>query len=397
MLTEAEIEALAGDLESFRVERKQGLADKSTIEEAICAFANDLPGLGEVGVLLIGVHDKTGLPVGLEITDQLLRTLTEIRSSGNILPLPIMTVYKASLQGREIAVIEVVPGKDLPFRVRGRVCVRVGPRKDTASRDEERILTERRRGFDGPFDQRAVVGCSLDDLDLISFEREYLPNAVTADVLRENGRSVPEQLAGLHLASVDGVPNVAGVLVLGRAPTAWLPGAYVQFLRIDGTELTDPIVDRKEISGPLPGVLRRLDEVAEVHIRVATDVTRGSVEARSPDYPWVALQQLLRNAIMHRNYETSYAPVQWYWFADRVEIHNPGGLFGRANRETFGKPGGNDYRNPTVAAAMRVLGFVQQFGLGVPLARKACVDNGNPTPEFLIEGSSFAVIVRIRK
>lgn len=130
---------------------------------------------------------------------------------------------------------------------------------------------------------------------------------------------------------------------------------------------------------------------------MATSVAGGTVETRTPDYPIAAMQQLLRNAVIHRNYETSNAPVQWYWFSDRMEIHNPGGLFGRATPATFGRPGGNDYRNPALAAALYQLGFVQRFGLGVPLARKACADNGNPAPEFLFEPASFAVVVRARK
>ncbi|WP_170229108.1 hypothetical protein [Polyangium fumosum] len=113
--------------------------------------------------------------------------------------------------------MEVQPSHEPPVRLRGRVRVRVGPRRDTATRDEERILTERRRNWDGPFDQRPVHGATLDDLDLKLFQQEFLPSAVAPEVLRENGRSIPEQLAALHLASPDAVPNVAGLLVLGRA------------------------------------------------------------------------------------------------------------------------------------------------------------------------------------
>ncbi|MEZ4299909.1 MAG: ATP-binding protein [Polyangiaceae bacterium] len=398
MLTEDEISALAADLESSRVERKEAFKSvKGSVEEAICAFANDLAGTGKPGYLLIGVEDKTGLPAkSFSVTDELLRDIAGIRSDGNILPFPRMNVDKARLGGKEIVLVEVHPSPDPPVRLRGRVCVRVGPRKGTATRDEERVLSERRRAWDGPFDQRAVHGSSLDDLDLILFEREFLPGAVSPEVLRENGRSVPEQLAALHLASPDGVPNVAGMLVLGRAPTTYLPGAYVQFVKVQGTDLTDPIVDRKELTGPLSEVLRRMDEITGAHIHVATSVVGSAVEEQKPDYPLAAMQQLLRNAVMHRNYETSNAPVQWYWFSDRIEIHNPGGLFGRATRETFGKTGGNDYRNPTVAAALHNLGFVQRFGMGIPLARKACKENGNPPPEFEPGATSFGVVVRAR-
>jgi ATP-dependent DNA helicase RecG len=395
VLEPVELETLAGDLKSSRVARKASISKKSDIEDAICAFANDLPATEQVGVLLVGVSDA-GEPVGLPITDKLLLELSSIRSDGNILPFPNMTVYKAALNGIEIAVVEVVPSHEPPLRLRGTVRVRPGPRRGVATRDEERILTERRRGWDHPFDQRAVSGATFEDLDLRMFEQEYLPAAVSAEVLRENGRSTAEQLAALHLASPDAVPTVAGVLLLGFEPTAWIKGAYVQFLRIDGTELTDPIVDRKELTGALPGVLRQMDDITNAHIRVGVSVAESQVETRSPDYPISAMQQLLRNAVIHRNYETSNAPVQWYWFRDRIEIHNPGGLFGRATPSTFGKTGGNDYRNPAVAAGLYQLGFVQRFGLGVPLARKACLENGNPEPEFLFEQGTFAVIVKSR-
>lgn len=396
MLSPDEIVAIATDLESARVERKASFkAVKGDVEEAICAFANDLAGSGQSSYLLLGVHDD-GRPSGLAVTDELLRAVADIRSSGNILPFPRMSVDKALLDGQEIVVVEVAPSPDTPVRLRGRTSVRVGPRRGTATRDEERVLTERRRTWDGPFDQRPIPGAALESLDLALFTRELLPSAVTAEVLRENQRSAAEQLSSLRLASPDGEPNVAGMLLLGRDATSFLPGAYVQFLRLDGTELTDPIVDRKELLGPLPEVLRRMDDLTSAHIRVATTVVGAAKETRAPDYPMEALQQLLRNAVMHRNYETSNAPVQWYWFADRIEIHNPGGLFGRATPASFGMPGGNDYRNPTIAAALHTLGFVQRFGMGVPLARKACRDNGNPPPEFLFESSRFAVIVRRR-
>ena len=396
MLSQEELMVLASNLESHRVERKASISDKSKIEETICAFSNDLPGTGRPGVLLIGVDDNTGEPSGLVIDDKLLLSLTNIRSDGNILPFPRMQVYESSLSGSPIVVVEVQPSTSPPVKLRGRTVIRPGPRGATASRDEERVLVERRKSLDLSFDQSPVHAATLDDLDMVLFQQELLPGAVDPEALRENGRSPMEQLAALHLATREGIPDVAGVLVLGRDPVAFLPGAYVQFVHLDGVALTDPIIDRKELNGPLPVILRRMEEIASANLRVATRVDSGVRESNSPDYPMAALQQLLRNAVLHRNYETSNAPVQWYWFSDRIEIHNPGGLYGRAQPDTFGHPGGNDYRNPILAAALHQMGFVQRFGLGVPLARKACVENGNPPPEFLFQPANFAVIVRAR-
>ena len=133
MLDPELIATLVSDLESYRVERKSSMTgNKSAIEEALCAFANDLPASGEAGVLLVGVDDD-GAPSGIPITDQLLQSLSSIRSDGNILPFPQITVSKAQLLGVDIAVVEVIPSKNTPLRLRGRVRIRVGPRRDTAS------------------------------------------------------------------------------------------------------------------------------------------------------------------------------------------------------------------------------------------------------------------------
>jgi ATP-dependent DNA helicase RecG len=172
-----------------------------------------------------------------------------------------------------------------------------------------------------------------------------------------------------------------------------VPGAYVQFLRLDGPSLTDPIRDQKLLTGRLEDVLRRLDELLELTISVRTEVAAVAREVRRPDYPLTALQQLARNAVMHRAYEATNAPVRLCWYADRVEIHNPGGLYGQVTRENFGT-GATDYRNPLVAEIMANLGFAQRFGLGVPLAREALAQNGNPPPEFRFEPTLVAVTVR---
>ncbi len=76
------------------------------------------------------------------------------------------------------------------------------------------------------------------------------------------------------------------------------------------------------------------------------------------------MQQLVRNAVLHRTYETTNAPVRVYWYSDRIEIHSPGGLYGQVNPENFGQPQVTDYRNPLLAEAMKALGFVQRFGVG---------------------------------
>lgn len=97
MINEAELLALLADLESFRVERTVATRDTAKFSEAVCAFANDMHGARLPGFLLIGADDRTGSPSGLEVTDELLRTLAGLTSDGNILPPPAITVYRQRL------------------------------------------------------------------------------------------------------------------------------------------------------------------------------------------------------------------------------------------------------------------------------------------------------------
>src|SRR5262245_37489177 len=119
----SELEALLADVESARAERTESLKDTAKFSEAICAFANDMPGHQRPGYLFVGAKDD-GTASGAEITDELLQRLAAIRSDGHIQPLPVMNVEKVALRGVEVAVVEVFPSDLPPVRYKGRVMIR---------------------------------------------------------------------------------------------------------------------------------------------------------------------------------------------------------------------------------------------------------------------------------
>ncbi|MBN2584289.1 MAG: putative DNA binding domain-containing protein [Planctomycetes bacterium] len=392
---DAELEALLDDIESDRAERKESASDGEKIRQVICAFANDLPDHREPSVLFVGVDDK-GKPVGLSITDQMLQNLASMRGDGNILPFPSLDVQKRRLKGHDVAVVIVHPSNAPPVRFKGTVYIRSGPRRGIANPDDERRLNEKRRFRDLPVDIRPLKDAGLDTIDELLYRRTYLPCSVASEVIEQNQRSLESQLAAskfVHLGP-PACPTVLGILTVGKSPTDWVPGAYVQFLRIDGTALGDPVKNQKEIRGPLPDLLDELEDLLKNNIQSSADFTSGPVETNQPDYPIVALQQIVRNAMLHRSYENTNAPVRVYWFNDRVEIHNPGGPYGQVTKQNFGKPGVSDYRNPNLAAVMKELGYVQRFGYGITLARNEMEKNGNPSPDFLVEDAHVAVVLR---
>jgi len=143
--------------------------------------------------------------------------------------------------------------------------------------------------------------------------------------------------------------------------------------------MTDLPIDQAEIEGDLSSVIREI----EVRIRTVTTNALRQVEGWREEivseYPEWAVRELLLNALVHRDY-TSSSPVRFYVFTDRIEITNPGGLFGNSRPENF--PNVNAYRNPVIAEAVKTLGYINRFGYGVLRAQTLLANNGNPPPDF---------------
>ena len=395
MLTEAELLTLMTDLESFRVERTISTTDTDKFREAICSFSNDMPNSGLPGFLLIGVNDKTGQPNGLAVTDQLLQQFASYGSDGAILPPPALVAYKHTLTSGsgDIAVIEVQPHHLPPVRYKGRICIRNGPRKGVANEAQERILTERRIAAFKPFDAEPCVGSTLEDLALDLFLNTYRVAAISREVLDENHRAVDEQMASLRLYDLaKKCPTHAAMLLFAKDPLRWLPHAYIQFLDFPGTSMEgDPT--EKRFTGDLLTLLRELDAFVRT-LPTARPVEVSALREETVyDFPPVAIRELLMNAVAHRSYNAA-SPIRFYRFTDRLEISSPGPLYGEATPANFPKQ--TSYRNPVVAEALAVLGFVNQFGRGVQRAQGALAKNGSPPAKFEFGDTFFGVIIPAR-
>ena len=137
MITKEEVRELLHSTETFRVERTTSTGDMDKFQEAICAFSNDLPNSKKNGYLIIGAYDD-GTLSGLKVDDDLLKKISAIRSNGNILPLPVMSVERFEYDDGDLLVADVSPSLVPPVRYRGRTFIRSGPRRDIASESEER-------------------------------------------------------------------------------------------------------------------------------------------------------------------------------------------------------------------------------------------------------------------
>lgn len=386
------INELLSDLESDRVERTTSTNNTDKFGEAICAFSNDFPRNKVPGYLIIGVEDD-GYIVGASVTDQLLQNLAAVRSDGNIQPIPAITVQKISLSSKDVAVVEVQPSDLPPVRYKGRVWIRVGPRRALATIHEENLLSERRTAGAQTFDARPCLEASLTDLSIRLFEA-YRGSAVANEVIQENQRSLEQQLASLRFFDPERrVPTTAAILLFGTNPRFFLPGAYIQYLQLPSNEITDVPIDQAEISGDLRSVLEELllrTRIINTHELRARTVLQEDSFARYPD---IALREILLNAIVHRTYESN-TPVRFSVFSDRVEIASPGGLYGEVDIQNMASS--SSYRNPVLAEALKVLGYVNRFGYGIQRAKNALAKNGSRPLEIVATNSTVLVVLWAR-
>jgi ATP-dependent DNA helicase RecG len=391
MITKEELEQLLPQLEQDRIEKTISVNDANKFGEAICAFANDLANHNQPGYLIIGVHDD-GSKAGMTITEQNLQTLLDFRTDGRIVPPPSMIVTKFEYPDGELAVVEVQPHFLPPVRFKGKLCVRAGIRKGTANEAEERILTEKRSAFARSFDVLPCKGSTLEDISIELFKLRYLPSAIDSDTLAENGRALKSQLASLKFYDLkEDCPTYAGILMFGTNPRFFIPGASVQYVRFSGEDEASDFEFEHRFEGDLTTQLGQMEEFIKANIVKVVLPELGGEYVSS--YPLRTVKEFLFNAVIHKDYQSN-APIKFYEFSDRIEISNAGGLYGKARPENF--PNENDYRNPAISEAVKNLGYVNGFNVGVKAAIAALKKNGSPAPEF-IKDQPTSFLVKIFK
>lgn len=362
------VRELINSKETFRIERTTSTTDQDKFCRAICAFSNDLPRSGKPGYLLIGVLDDGNLS-GLRVTDEMLKYFAGLRTDGNILPIPTMTVDHVSFENGDVIVVKVLPSTEPPVRYKGRCHIRIGPRKDIATLTEENILSEKRLSSLKSFDMSPCREASLTDLDIAAFSRIYLPKAIAEDVLESERRDIKDQLSSLRLYDKQAdCPTNAAVLLFGKNTKYFFPGAYIQHVLFDGLDNAADILNQNEFSGSLVSMLPRLEAFVETSVIQKRPSPVSMLQEKIlVNYPQWAIRELLMNAVMHRDYRSN-TPTKFYQYKDRLEIVNPGGLYGNARPENF--PDVNDYRNPVIAEALRVMGYVNKFNRGIARVQK---------------------------
>lgn len=368
--------------EGKTLEFKRDLSSLQPILKTLIAFANTAG-----GTLVIGVQDD-GAVVG--VTDA-LREQERLASSiaENIRPIMMLDIGLASCEDKTLLLVRV-PHWRGPFYLRAEgpqngVYVRVG---STNRRADPALLSEMQRTIAGlSFDQMPCSDLAADDLDPERIQHYF------AAIGRAASQSYLESLGVLVAQAGRLTPSYGGLILFGRdAPRQRLfPDARVSCARFRGADRVD-FLDRLDIDGT---VLDALEE-APKFIRRNTRLAARIVTMRRqdiPEYPEVALREILVNAVAHADYSLSGMPIRVAIYADRLVVENPGVLpFGMTLEDL--KAGVSRIRNRVIVRVLRELGLVEEWGTGYRRVMQACVEGGYPTPIWQELGAAFRVIFR---
>ena len=299
MITKEEIKELLHSTETFRVERTTSTGDMDKFQEAICAFSNDLPNSRKKGYLILGAYDN-GTLSGLKVTDDLLKKIAAIRSSGNILPIPVMSVDRYVFPEGELLVAEVTPSMLPPVRYRGRTFIRIGPRRDIATEAEERILAERRTSYMATFDTMPCLAAKLSDIDTDMCRTKYLQPLLGKEMVDTDSRPIEEQMAAVGMYDTEHqCPTYAAMVLFGKTPRRFMPGLYVQYVKFKGEDVTSEVENELQLEGNYCVMLPRLESLLELSVIKKKPVFVSLLrEEMVSNYPYTAIRELLLNALL---------------------------------------------------------------------------------------------------
>jgi predicted HTH transcriptional regulator len=235
-------------------------------------------------------------------------------------------------------------------------------------------------------DELPVPGSSIADIDRDYFRRFY--NVRYEQELDQQELSLGQVLTNMRLVS-GGVLTVTGVLLFSRETQNFLPVFQVKAVCYPGNNIhTTTYLDSVDISGKLQTQFD--DALGFIARNLHRDQGALGINTTGElEIPRIVLEELLANALIHRDYFVS-APIRVFVFADRVEIISPGHLPNNLTVANI-RTGNSNIRNPILTSFATKLLPYRGLGTGILRALREY-----PSIEFVDdrEGNLFRAVIR---
>lgn len=357
-------------------------ASSSAIAEGLISLANSHGGVAVLGVTKSGKPQAAGDPAQMQERTAQAGLLADP-------PLILPSPQIVEVEGTPLVVVHVPPGLPHIYSLQGRYLTRTaGQSRPLTTPELRRLLFER---ADAGFENGLVENATLDDLDRGQIRR-YLetiqagPQEDVGQLLVSRGCVVRQN----ESEGSDYSPTVAGILLFGRSPQAFLRSAEIVCVRYPGPDMGDEFV-RQEIGGPLGDQIRQAEAFVVGNMRRGMRIA-GIVREEVNEYPVAVVREAIVNAVAHRDYSIRGEGIRLLMFSDRLEVYSPGRLPGHVTLENLLDE--RYSRNEAIVAVLSDLGYIERLGYGIDRMIGAMAALGLPAPEFVETVAGFQVTLR---
>ena len=377
--------------------KKAGKGTPEKLYDTLSSFSNQYGG----GTIIFGIDEKAGYEVtGVYDTQDLQTKVTQQALQMEPIVRPIFTVTE--YQGHTVVSAEIseVDTNDKPcfYKAAGRLrgsYIRVGESDEPMTEYEVYCYEAYKKKTRDEL--RVVERSTTEDFSTETLDEYFLK---TRRVKANLAKLPPDKILSLQGMTYDGKPTVAGLMVLGVYPQAFFPQMSITAMVVDGTVFGElggsgeRFIDNKRIEGTIPQMLEEAMAFVRRNIRNATVIDNNGERNDKPEYPMKAVREIILNALIHRDYSahTEDSPIRIVLYKDRLEVENPGGLYGSLTINDLGKLPA-DTRNPFLAASLEVMINTENRFSGIPTIMQEMKNAGLMPPVFESRRGNFKAIL----
>lgn len=343
--------------ETTRVQFKEMFTSQKEVAKEMIAFANT-----KGGVILFGVEDKTGVIKGLSY-DEIQQTSRELGNAAQELVKP--TIYieieVVKVEGKHVLVCSIEEGRNKPYKnLQGEIWVKQGADKRRITENAEILSLFQSSGNYHP-EEDPEKGTTVDDLEMADL-RDFFRRVYGREI-EDFDQPLESMLKSLGILTAEGEVTRAGMLFFGRDPQHFEHSVVLKAVAFQGNDIGDTnYLDSRDITGTLPRMFKEgmafLKSYLRHEQRGQNFNSTGILEISE-----VALEELLQNALVHFDL-LNHAAIRLLIFSNRVEIINPGCLYGGLRVEDI-KLGVSRQRNPLMAELAARTMIYRGLGSGI--------------------------------
>ena len=356
---------------------------------AIIAFAN-----ADGGTVAIGISDKTRRIEGVDYDIQKLNELLRVPFDFCVptVKVEIEKVQCIDFKGREnhVLLMHIEPSMEVHANQADEVFMRVGDKsKKLAFEERMQLMYDKGERF---FEDKPVPETDIEDIDL-AFVEKYIAqigySKTAMEYLRENKGFIKEKNGKVQISS-------AAILLFGKNPQLYFPRARVRFIRYEGTEervgTQMNVIKDVIFEGNILKMITDAVAYLDTQIKEKTYLGEDGLFVTEEEYPKFVRQEIIVNAVTHRDYSIRGTDIQIKMFDDRIVVESPGKLPGLVKTDNIRHT--HFSRNPKIAEFLKVYSFVKEYGEGVDRMCKELEAVGLQDPEYRLNAFMLQTTIR---